>query len=96
MKRMLTILLCAAMSLALLAGCASAQADTGASDAAALVMDIPTTQYFTKEAVDAVDVEKIDVAFRSAKGEIPVCRNGAGIPFSEDKAKETLTVGDEP
>ena len=38
----------------------------------------------------AVDVTKIDVAFRSPKGEIPVCRNGAGIPFSEEKAKEIL------
>ena len=38
----------------------------------------------------AVDVGKIDVAFRSAKGEIPVCRDGAGIPFSEEKAKEIL------
>ena len=38
----------------------------------------------------AVDVGKIDVGFRSAKGEIPVCKNGAGIPFSEEKAKEIL------
>ena len=38
----------------------------------------------------AVDVGKIDVAFRSAKGELPVCKNGAGIPFSEEKAKEIL------
>ena len=38
----------------------------------------------------AVDVGKIDVSFRSAKGEIPVCRDGAGIPFSEEKAKEIL------
>ena len=38
----------------------------------------------------AVDVEKIDVAFRSAKGEIAVCWDGAGIPFSEEKAKEIL------
>ena len=38
----------------------------------------------------AVDVTKIDVSFRSAKGEIPVCRAGAGIPFSEEKAKEIL------
>ncbi len=38
----------------------------------------------------AVDVGKIDVAFRSAKGEIPVCKNGAGIPFSEEKAKDIL------
>jgi len=37
-----------------------------------------------------VDVNKIDVAFRSQKGEIPVCKNGAGIPFSEELAKEIL------
>ena len=38
----------------------------------------------------AVDVERIDVRFRSAKGEILVCENGAGVPFSEEKAKEIL------
>ncbi len=38
----------------------------------------------------AVDVNKIDVSFKSAKGEIPVCVNGAGIPFSEELAKEIL------
>ncbi len=38
----------------------------------------------------AVDVAKIDVAFRSVKGEIAVCKNGAGLPFSEEKAKEIL------
>ena len=52
-----------------------------------------------------VDVTKIDVAFRSAAGQIPVCKNGAGIPFSEEKAKEILlekeidilvSVGDGP
>ena len=37
-----------------------------------------------------VDVNKIDVSFRSPKGMIDVCVNGAGIPFSEDKAKEIL------
>lgn len=37
-----------------------------------------------------VDVEKIDVSFSSEKGEIPVCKNGAGIEFSEEKAKEIL------
>ncbi len=37
-----------------------------------------------------VDVNKIDVSFRSEKGEIPVCVNGAGIDFSEEKAKEIL------
>ncbi|MGM9657728.1 MAG: bifunctional glutamate N-acetyltransferase/amino-acid acetyltransferase ArgJ [Eubacteriales bacterium] len=38
-----------------------------------------------------VDVNKIDVSFRSAKGEIAVCKDGAGIPFSEEKAKEILS-----
>ncbi len=38
----------------------------------------------------AVDVNKIDVAFKSAKGTIPVCKNGAGVDFSEEKAKEIL------
>ena len=37
-----------------------------------------------------VDVTKIDVSFRSAKGEITVCKNGAGVDFSEEKAKEIL------
>ena len=37
-----------------------------------------------------VDVTKVGVAFRSAKGIIPVCENGAGIPFSEELAKEIL------
>lgn len=37
-----------------------------------------------------VDVNKIDVSFKSNKGEICVCINGAGIEFSEDKAKEIL------
>ena len=37
-----------------------------------------------------VDVTKIDVSFKSAKGEIAVCKNGAGIDFSEEKAKEIL------
>ena len=37
-----------------------------------------------------VDVTKVDVTFRSPKGEITVCQNGAGIAFSEEKAKEIL------
>ena len=37
-----------------------------------------------------VDVNKIDVAFKSIKGEIPVCKNGSGVEFSEEKAKEIL------
>ncbi len=38
----------------------------------------------------AVDVSRVDVAFKSAKGEIAVCKNGAGVPFSEELAKEIL------
>ena len=37
-----------------------------------------------------VDVTKIDVSFISNKGEIIVCQNGAGVDFSEEKAKEIL------
>ena len=37
-----------------------------------------------------VDVTKIDVSFRSQKGEILVCKDGAGVDFSEEKAKEIL------
>ena len=37
-----------------------------------------------------VDVEKVDVSFKSVKGEIEVCKNGAGVDFSEEKAKEIL------
>ncbi len=37
-----------------------------------------------------VDVNKIDVYFKSQKGEILVCKNGSGVDFSEEKAKEIL------
>ncbi len=37
-----------------------------------------------------VDVNKIDVSFKSAAGEILVCRDGAGVDFSEEKAKRIL------
>ena len=37
-----------------------------------------------------VDVSRIGVSFRSAKGTVTVCENGAGIPFSEEEAKEIL------
>ena len=37
-----------------------------------------------------VDVTKIDVAFTSPKGTVEVCKDGAGIPFSEEIAKEIL------
>ncbi len=37
-----------------------------------------------------VDVERIDVAFRSPAGTVAVCKNGAGIPFSEETAKKVL------
>lgn len=37
-----------------------------------------------------VDVTKVDVAFESAGGRIDVCKNGAGIEFSEELAKQIL------
>lgn len=37
-----------------------------------------------------VDVSNVDVSFKSSKGEICVCQDGAGIDFSEEKAKEIL------
>ena len=37
-----------------------------------------------------VDVTKVDVSFESSKGRIDVCKDGAGIPFSEEIAKEIL------
>ena len=52
-----------------------------------------------------VDVTKIGVAFRSCKGTVTVCKNGSGILFSEEMAKEILlekeieilvTLGDGP
>lgn len=36
------------------------------------------------------DVKKIDVSYKSAKGEILVCKGGNGLVFDEDKAKEIL------
>ena len=37
-----------------------------------------------------LDVNKVDVAFKSAKGILPVCKNGAGVDFSEETAKVIL------
>ena len=37
-----------------------------------------------------VDVNKVDVYFRSAAGRVPVCKSGAGVDFSEDEAKKVL------
>lgn len=37
-----------------------------------------------------VDVTKIDVSFTSKKGTVVVCKNGAGVEFSEDSAKAIL------
>lgn len=44
--------------------------------------------------LEDIDVLKIDVAFRSKKGIVPVCKNGLGIPFSEEVAKEVLLEKD--
>lgn len=37
------------------------------------------------------DINKVDVDLKSDKGEIAVCRNGAGVEFSEEKASEILS-----
>ena len=37
-----------------------------------------------------IDISKVDVSFRSAKGTVAVCRQGSGILFSEEIAKEIL------
>ena len=37
-----------------------------------------------------VDVSKVFVSFKSNKGEVVVCENGAGVEFSEEIAKEIL------
>ena len=37
-----------------------------------------------------VDVNRVDVTFRSAAGSVTVCENGAGIPFSEEEAARVL------
>ena len=37
-----------------------------------------------------VDVHRVDVAFKSPKGIVEVCKNGAGVPFSEEEAKAVL------
>ncbi|MGM9636909.1 MAG: bifunctional glutamate N-acetyltransferase/amino-acid acetyltransferase ArgJ [Eubacteriales bacterium] len=37
------------------------------------------------------DPDRVDVSFRSEVGSFPVCKNGRGIPFSEEFAKEVLT-----
>jgi glutamate N-acetyltransferase / amino-acid N-acetyltransferase len=39
----------------------------------------------------AVDVNKVGVDFSSAKGTVAVCRNGAGVEFSEEQAKIILS-----
>ena len=38
-----------------------------------------------------VNVQKIDVSFASAAGSVAVCKNGAGIDFSEEVAKKVLS-----
>ena len=60
MKERRIVVLSIALILALMLGCASASADSKRmEEAAALVMDIPTVQYFTSEAVPEADVERI-------------------------------------
>ena len=41
-----------------------------------------------------VDINKVDVSFASKAGKVDVCKNGAGIDFSEELAK-TILIEDE-
>ena len=36
------------------------------------------------------DISQVEVSLESAKGTIKVCEHGAGVEFSEEKAKEVL------
>ena len=38
------------------------------------------------------DINKVDVSLSSEKGKIEVCKNGAGVEFSEETAKQVLSV----
>ena len=38
-----------------------------------------------------IDVNLIDVKFKSIYGEVEVCKNGAGVDFSEEEAKKVLS-----
>lgn len=38
------------------------------------------------------DINKVDVDFESSNGVLPVCRNGAGVEFSEEFAKVVLSA----
>lgn len=40
----------------------------------------------------AFEIDKVGVSLSSKNGVIEVCKNGAGIPFSEDVAKEVLSA----
>jgi glutamate N-acetyltransferase/amino-acid N-acetyltransferase len=37
-----------------------------------------------------IDVQQVGVCFSSAAGEVTVCVNGAGVPFSEELAAKVL------
>jgi len=41
--------------------------------------------------VPELNPDNVDVSFCSSAGEIMVCKNGRGLPFCEEKAKEILT-----
>jgi glutamate N-acetyltransferase/amino-acid N-acetyltransferase len=41
--------------------------------------------------VPGLDPNGVDVSFVSSAGEIAVCKDGQGVPFSEEEAKEILT-----
>ena len=40
----------------------------------------------------AFEIDRVGVSISSENGEVEVCRHGAGVPFSEEKAKEILSA----
>ena len=38
-----------------------------------------------------VDIQKVDVCFKSKAGQVLVCQSGSGVPFSEEEAKKILS-----
>ena len=54
-------------------------------------MERTNFRYVTHEEVpDEIDFASVDVSFISAAGEILVCKDGAGVEFSEELAKKIL------
>ncbi len=82
MKKVILLLLCIGVTFIPLCGCNSKKEKSPAE----LIMDIPTTQYFTDEAVSKEDTEKILLAGVNA----PSAMNGQKWHFSAVTNKDVL------